>query len=95
MLLPDLARKIKEKSVLDATLTRAAPGLLGSNSIRSGEERTRLLFGLCNAAPVYQESMQFESLFDLEEDLDRLLKIGEEGATTSREAPSSTSTRIG
>ncbi|RLM54653.1 hypothetical protein C2845_PM10G10590 [Panicum miliaceum] len=25
-----------------------------------GEERTRLLFGLRNSAPVYQESMQFE-----------------------------------
>jgi hypothetical protein len=31
--------------------------------------------------------MQFESLSNLEEDLDRLLKIGEEGATASREAP--------
>jgi hypothetical protein len=31
--------------------------------------------------------MQFRSLSDLEEDLDRLLKIGEEGATACREAP--------
>jgi hypothetical protein len=31
--------------------------------------------------------MQFKSLTDLEEDLDRLLKIGEKGATTCREAP--------
>jgi hypothetical protein len=31
--------------------------------------------------------MRFESLSDLEEDLDRLLKIGEGGATACREAP--------
>jgi hypothetical protein len=31
--------------------------------------------------------MQFESLSDLEEDLDRLLKIGEEGVTAYRVAP--------
>jgi hypothetical protein len=30
--------------------------------------------------------MQFEPLSDLEEDLDRLLKIGDEGATTCRGA---------
>jgi hypothetical protein len=55
MLLPDLARDIEEESTVDATLTHAAPGLLGSKSIQSGEEHTRLLFGLCNAASVYQE----------------------------------------
>jgi hypothetical protein len=31
--------------------------------------------------------MRFESLSDLEEDLDRLLKIGDEGATACRGAP--------
>jgi hypothetical protein len=87
MLLPNLAREIEEESVLDAILTRAAPGLLGSDSIRCGEEGTRLLFELRNTAHVYQESMQFESLSDLEEDLDHLHKIGEEGATASWEAP--------
>jgi hypothetical protein len=87
MLLPDLSREIEKESILSATLTHAAPGLLGSNPIRSGEECTRLLFRLRNATPVYRESMQFESLSDLEEDLDRLLKIGEEGATACQEAP--------
>jgi hypothetical protein len=38
-------------------------------------------------ASVYQEPMRFESLSNLEEDLDRLLKIGEGGATACREAP--------
>jgi hypothetical protein len=31
MLLPDLAREIEEQFILDATLTHAAPGLLGSD----------------------------------------------------------------
>jgi hypothetical protein len=87
MLLPDLAKEIEEESVLDAISTRAAPGLLWLDSIRSGEEHTRLLFRLHNTALVYQESMQFESLSYLEEDLDNLLKIGEEGATAYWEAP--------
>jgi hypothetical protein len=39
-LLPDLAREIEEGFAIDATSTCAAPGLLGSDSIRSGEERT-------------------------------------------------------
>jgi hypothetical protein len=82
MLLPDFAREIEEESVLDAILTHAAPGLLGSDLIRSGEERTRVLFRLCNAPSFYQDF-----LFALEEDLDNLLKIGEEGATVCREAP--------
>jgi hypothetical protein len=52
--------------VFNATSTRAAPGLLGSDSNRS-EEATRS-----------------ESLSDLEEDLDHLLKLGDEGATACR-----------
>jgi hypothetical protein len=87
MLLPDLAREIKEESAVDATLTHAAPGLLGSDPIRSGEEHTRLLFALHNATSIYREFTQSEFLSALEEDLDKLLKIGEEGATACREAP--------
>jgi hypothetical protein len=37
LLLPDLVRQIGKMSVLDATSTRAAPGLLGSDSNRSEE----------------------------------------------------------
>jgi hypothetical protein len=44
-------------------------------------------FGLCNAASANEEATQFESISDLEQDLDRLLKLGDEGATTCREAP--------
>jgi hypothetical protein len=40
MLLPNLAREIEEHFVFDVTSTRAAPGVLGSNSIRSEEQRT-------------------------------------------------------
>jgi hypothetical protein len=58
MLLNDLAREIEEESVFDAISTRAAPGLLGSDSIRSGEGRTRLLFRLCNAVYVYKDTRQ-------------------------------------
>jgi hypothetical protein len=36
---------------------------------------------------VNEEATWFESLFDLEEDLDRLLKLGDEGATVCRRAP--------
>jgi hypothetical protein len=70
MLLSNLAREIEEESVLDAISTHATPGLLGSHSIRFGEGHTRLVFGLRNAAPFYKESLQLESLSDLEEDLD-------------------------
>jgi hypothetical protein len=90
MLLPSLAKEIEEEFAIDAILTRTAPGLLGSDIIRSGEECTRLLFRLHNTAPVYQESMQFESLSDLEKYLDRLLKIEEELAGRP---PSSSCTR--
>jgi hypothetical protein len=83
----NLAREIEEDSAVDATSTHAAPGLLRSSSIRSEEERTRLPFGLCNAASVYRELTQSEFLSALEEDLDNLLKIGDEGATTCQEAP--------
>jgi hypothetical protein len=84
MLLPELAREIEEESTVAATATstRAVPGLLRSGSIRYEEERTQLLFGLCNAASVYRA----EFLSTLEEDLDNLLKIGGEGATAYREA---------
>jgi hypothetical protein len=75
MLLLDLAREIEKMSILDATSTRAAPGLPGLESTRCKEDRTRFLFGLRNAALVYQKVMRFESLFDLEEDLSHLLKI--------------------
>jgi hypothetical protein len=71
MLLPDLAREIEEESAIDATSTHVAPGLLGSQLIRFGEERTRLLFGLRNADSVYQELTQSEFLSALEEDLDK------------------------
>jgi hypothetical protein len=63
LLLPDLARQIERMSVFNATSTRAAPGLLGSDSNQS------------------EEATQSKSLSDLEEDLDRLLKIRDEGAT--------------
>jgi hypothetical protein len=33
MLLPDLAREIEEESAVNATLTRASPGLIRSDSI--------------------------------------------------------------
>jgi hypothetical protein len=48
---------------------------------------TRYPFGQSNVATVYQEAMLFESLSELEEDLDRLLKIGDGEATECREAP--------
>jgi hypothetical protein len=69
------------------TSTPATPGLLRSDSIRSEGEHTSLLFGLRNAASVYQGITQSEFLSTLEEDLDNLLKIGDEGATACREAP--------
>jgi hypothetical protein len=66
MLLPDLAREIKEQSVFNATSTHAAPGLLGSDPIRSEEQRTRFPFGFRNAATIYQEATWFESLSALD-----------------------------
>jgi hypothetical protein len=85
-LLSNLARDIEGESVVDTTSTRAAPGLLGSDSIRSEEEHPRLLCGLCNAASVYQELTQSEFLSALEEDLDNLLKLRGGGATACQEA---------
>jgi hypothetical protein len=69
LLLPDLAGEIEMTSVFDVTSTRAAPGLLGSNSNR------------------FEEATQSESLSDLEEDLDHLLKLRDKGATACRGAP--------
>jgi hypothetical protein len=87
MLLPYLAREIEEESAVDATSTHAAPGLLWSDPIRSGEERTRFLFRLCNTASVYQELSQSKFISASEEDLNNLLNIGGEGATACRKAP--------
>jgi hypothetical protein len=86
-LLPNLAKEIEEESTVDATLTRAAPGLLESDSIRSEEEHTRILFGLHKTASIYQELTQSEFLSALEEDCDNLLKFRDAGATACREAP--------
>jgi hypothetical protein len=69
LLLPDLVGVIEKMSVFDATSTRAALGLLGSDSNRS------------------EKATQSKSLSDLEEDLDCLLKIGDEGATACRGPP--------
>jgi hypothetical protein len=66
MLLPDLPRQIERMPIFYVTSTRAAPGLLGSDSNRS------------------KEASRSKSLSDLEEDLDRLFKIRDEGATTRR-----------
>jgi hypothetical protein len=74
LLLPDLAKEIERMSVFDATSTRAALELVGSDSNRS------------------EEATWFESLFDLEEDLDRLLKLEDEGATACRGPLFSTTT---
>jgi hypothetical protein len=63
MLLPDLAREIKEQSVFDMTSTLAALGFLGPDPIRSEEQHTQFPFELRNMATVYQEAMRFESLF--------------------------------
>jgi hypothetical protein len=54
-LLPDLAREIEDESGFNATLTRAAPRLLGSDLIRFEDLGTRLPFGLRNTATVYQK----------------------------------------
>jgi hypothetical protein len=74
-------------SVFDMTSTRAIPGLLRSDSNQSEEARTLFPFGLCNVTLVNKEATRSESFSDLEEDLDRLLKLGDEGATTYRGAP--------
>jgi hypothetical protein len=87
MLLPDLARDLKEQSIFNATSTRAAPSFLRSDPIWSKGYHTRFTIGLRNTATVYQEATWFESLSALEEDLDRLLKIGKDEATACREAP--------
>jgi hypothetical protein len=87
MLLLDLAREIEEQSVFDAISTHAAPRLPRSDLIRFEDLRTRFTFGLRNSATIYQEAMQFKTLLTLVEDLDRLLKIGDEDATAYREAP--------
>jgi hypothetical protein len=71
-------------SVFDATSTRAAPGLLGSDSNRFEEAHTLFLFGLCNAASVNEEATRSKSVSDLEKDLDRLFKLEVEGASTCR-----------
>jgi hypothetical protein len=85
-LLPKLAGELKEQSIFNATSTRAASIFLGSNSIQSKEQRNRFPFEVRNSATVYQEAMRFKSLSALEEDLDRLLKIGEGEATACQEA---------
>jgi hypothetical protein len=87
MMLPDLAREIEEQFVFNMISTHAAPGLLGSDPIRSEEQHTRFPFVLRNVSTIYQEATRFESLSALEEDLDRLLKIGKDEATACREAP--------
>jgi hypothetical protein len=69
LLLPDLAGQIERMSVFDATSTRAAPELVGSDSNQ------------------FEETTQSESLSDLEEDLDRLLKLEDAGATAYRPLP--------
>jgi hypothetical protein len=87
-LLPDLAREIEEESVFNVTSTRAAPGLLRSDMIQSEDLCTLFPFGLRNTATVYQKAMRFETLFALEEDLDRLLKIGDDRSNYYTEATS-------
>jgi hypothetical protein len=68
-------------SVFDATSTCAALELLESDSNQSMVGCARFLFELRDAALVNEEASGFESLSDLEDNLDRLLKIGDEGAT--------------
>jgi hypothetical protein len=73
ILLPNLIRNHESESGLHLTSIHARFGL-------------QLLFGLRNSATIYQEAMQYESLSALEEDLDRLLQLGEGEATACREA---------
>jgi hypothetical protein len=56
-------------SVFNATSTRDAPDLFGSDSNR------------------FENTSQSQSLYNLEEDLDLLLRIKDVGATACREAP--------
>jgi hypothetical protein len=88
MLLPDLPRLIEEESIFNAISIRAAPVLLRSDLIRSKDLRTRLPFGIRNTTTVYQKAMQFETLSVLEEDLDCLLKIGNDCSDYYMEATS-------
>ena len=69
------------------TLTRPPPVFLGSDSTQSEESRTRFSFELYNTTSIYRNTFQSEFLSSLEEDLDRLLNIGEEDTTACREAP--------
>jgi hypothetical protein len=74
----DLAEEIERMSVFDATSTRTAPEPLRSDSNRSEKARTLFPFGLRNAVSVNEEATRSKSLFDLKEDLDRLLKLEDE-----------------
>lgn len=85
MLLPGLSREIEEQSVFDTT--HAAPGFLGSTSIRSKEQRVQFPFGLRNLVTDYQESAQPKLHSALEKNLNDLLRIGVTEATRCREAP--------
>jgi hypothetical protein len=85
-LLPNIAREIEEESVFNATSTRTAPGLR-SDMIRSEDLHTRLPFELRKMATVHQKAMRFETLSTLEEDLDRLLKIGNDCSDYTRKLP--------
>jgi hypothetical protein len=78
LLLPE---EIERMSIFNATSTRAAPRPLRSNSNRCEEACTLFPFGLRNATSVNEEATRSESLSDLEEDLDRLIKLEDEGAT--------------
>jgi hypothetical protein len=93
LLLPDLAGEIERMSVFDVTSTHAAPGPLGLDSNRSKEVRTLFPFWLRNATSVNEEATRSESLSDLEEDLDRLLKLEDEGAIACRGGAFSITTR--
>jgi hypothetical protein len=68
-------------SVFYTISTHATPELLTSDSNRFEEARIRFQFGLRNAISVNEEATWSESLSDLEEYLDHLLKLRDEGAT--------------
>lgn len=82
MSLPNLARDVEEGTAPNATPTRATPGSLKLDLIHPKNQCTRITYELRNTTSAYQKALRFESLSSLEEDLDRILKIGEEGATT-------------
>ena len=86
MLLPDHAKEIKEKPIFDAILTLCPPNL-GLDPSRSENPRTQISYGLRNVASIYQKAIRsiFSSM--LEENLDCLLNLGDEDATTGRGAP--------